>query len=253
MVLSLSVHLYQFRCFGYVALRLGMISIEVSCSFIGRSRWSRLANRGGVYIYAISIQFNENNIKCFHAFDIRPAKCLITTWDHQTRQRGSMFMTSPVLSFQSTWCLMIGLRRTQHLLFLGLLRTRLRNQLKWESQVGVGVTLKGPAVSKNLSHALQFVQLLSLKCNHYSFITSEAFVTSACKHYWYLFIWSRISLSLSESLCGVVLGDGGSGRERREVKERVAFKTISEIEILDDGFKWRKYGKKMVKNSPNPR
>ncbi|KAG6417080.1 hypothetical protein SASPL_119230 [Salvia splendens] len=25
------------------------------------------------------------------------------------------------------------------------------------------------------------------------------------------------------------------------------------IEVLDDGFKWRKYGKKMVKNSPNPR
>ncbi|XP_040997210.1 probable WRKY transcription factor 50 isoform X2 [Juglans microcarpa x Juglans regia] len=48
----------------------------------------------------------------------------------------------------------------------------------------------------------------------------------------------------------VVLGDDGSGRERRE---RFAFKTISEVEILDDGFKWRKYGKKMVKNSPNPR
>ncbi|XP_022131756.1 probable WRKY transcription factor 50 [Momordica charantia] len=42
------------------------------------------------------------------------------------------------------------------------------------------------------------------------------------------------------------------GRER-EVRERFAFKTKSEIEILDDGFKWRKYGKKMVKNSPNPR
>ncbi|KAA0064721.1 hypothetical protein IC582_005961 [Cucumis melo] len=42
------------------------------------------------------------------------------------------------------------------------------------------------------------------------------------------------------------------GRER-EVRERFAFKTKSEVEILDDGFKWRKYGKKMVKNSPNPR
>lgn len=27
----------------------------------------------------------------------------------------------------------------------------------------------------------------------------------------------------------------------------------SEVEVLDDGFKWRKYGKKSVKNSPNPR
>ncbi|XP_004144271.1 probable WRKY transcription factor 50 [Cucumis sativus] len=42
------------------------------------------------------------------------------------------------------------------------------------------------------------------------------------------------------------------GRER-EIRERFAFKTKSEVEILDDGFKWRKYGKKMVKNSPNPR
>ncbi|XP_039044227.1 probable WRKY transcription factor 50 [Hibiscus syriacus] len=41
--------------------------------------------------------------------------------------------------------------------------------------------------------------------------------------------------------------------ERKEVKERYAFKTKSEVEILDDGYRWRKYGKKMVKNSPNPR
>ncbi|XP_021277715.1 probable WRKY transcription factor 50 [Herrania umbratica] len=42
-------------------------------------------------------------------------------------------------------------------------------------------------------------------------------------------------------------------RERREFKERYAFRTKSEVEILDDGYRWRKYGKKMVKNSPNPR
>ncbi|KAF8099349.1 hypothetical protein N665_0245s0027 [Sinapis alba] len=42
-------------------------------------------------------------------------------------------------------------------------------------------------------------------------------------------------------------------KENKKVKERVAFKTQSEVEVLDDGFKWRKYGKKMVKNSPNPR
>ncbi|KAK2445813.1 putative WRKY transcription factor [Trifolium repens] len=41
--------------------------------------------------------------------------------------------------------------------------------------------------------------------------------------------------------------------EKKEVGDKVAFKTKSEVEILDDGFKWRKYGKKMVKNSPNPR
>ncbi|KAI5393575.1 probable WRKY transcription factor 50 [Lathyrus oleraceus] len=40
---------------------------------------------------------------------------------------------------------------------------------------------------------------------------------------------------------------------KNEVKERIAFKTMTEIEILDDGYRWRKYGKKMVKNNPNPR
>lgn len=52
---------------------------------------------------------------------------------------------------------------------------------------------------------------------------------------------------------GFVVADDGDEHEKNEVKDRVAFKTKSEIEIMDDGFKWRKYGKKMVKNSPNPR
>ncbi|KAM0932465.1 putative transcription factor WRKY family [Dioscorea sansibarensis] len=34
---------------------------------------------------------------------------------------------------------------------------------------------------------------------------------------------------------------------------KIAFKTKSDIEILDDGYKWRKYGKKFLKNSPHPR
>ena len=51
----------------------------------------------------------------------------------------------------------------------------------------------------------------------------------------------------------VLTGESETMRERREVKERYAFKTKSEVEILDDGYRWRKYGKKMVKNSPNPR
>ncbi|KAL0297191.1 UNVERIFIED_CONTAM: putative WRKY transcription factor 50 [Sesamum radiatum] len=58
------------------------------------------------------------------------------------------------------------------------------------------------------------------------------------------------SSSFSE---GTINRDSGSGREKKEIREKVAFKTKSEVEVLDDGFKWRKYGKKMVKNSPNPR
>ncbi|CAO2203840.1 unnamed protein product [Urochloa humidicola] len=40
-------------------------------------------------------------------------------------------------------------------------------------------------------------------------------------------------------------GGGGGGK--------VAFRTRSEVEVLDDGYRWRKYGKKLVKNRPNPR
>jgi hypothetical protein len=29
--------------------------------------------------------------------------------------------------------------------------------------------------------------------------------------------------------------------------------TTSEIDILDDGYRWRKYGQKVVKGNPNPR
>ncbi|XP_062029402.1 uncharacterized protein LOC133745360 isoform X2 [Rosa rugosa] len=45
----------------------------------------------------------------------------------------------------------------------------------------------------------------------------------------------------------------GSISQKQGVKEKVAFRTKSEVEILDDGFKWRKYGKKLGKNSTNPR
>ncbi|XP_061375806.1 probable WRKY transcription factor 26 [Gastrolobium bilobum] len=38
------------------------------------------------------------------------------------------------------------------------------------------------------------------------------------------------------------------------VKEpRVVVQTTSEIDILDDGYRWRKYGQKIVKGNPNPR
>lgn len=45
-----------------------------------------------------------------------------------------------------------------------------------------------------------------------------------------------------------------SGGESRTVKEpRVVIQTLSEIDILDDGYRWRKYGQKVVKGNPNPR
>ncbi|XP_057971165.1 probable WRKY transcription factor 51 isoform X2 [Malania oleifera] len=42
------------------------------------------------------------------------------------------------------------------------------------------------------------------------------------------------------------------GKQVEEGKQRVAFRTRSEMEIMDDGYKWRKYGKKKVKDSPFP-
>ncbi|KEH20878.1 WRKY family transcription factor [Medicago truncatula] len=45
----------------------------------------------------------------------------------------------------------------------------------------------------------------------------------------------------------------GIKRNKGEAGQKIAFRTRSELEIMDDGYKWRKYGKKSVKNSPNLR
>ena len=47
-----------------------------------------------------------------------------------------------------------------------------------------------------------------------------------------------------------------SGTKKKEKKargSRVAFATKSEVDHLDDGYRWRKYGQKAVKNSSFPR
>ncbi|CAD5189718.1 WRKY transcription factor 71 [Musa acuminata AAA Group] len=41
--------------------------------------------------------------------------------------------------------------------------------------------------------------------------------------------------------------------EKRQRQPRFAFVTKSEVDHLDDGYRWRKYGQKAVKNSPYPR
>nr|GEV11177.1 probable WRKY transcription factor 43 [Tanacetum cinerariifolium] len=43
-----------------------------------------------------------------------------------------------------------------------------------------------------------------------------------------------------------------SGRGKKVTPSRVAFHTRSTEDILDDGYKWRKYGQKSVKNSHHP-
>nr|WFL37675.1 WRKY transcription factor 23 [Crocus sativus] len=71
----------------------------------------------------------------------------------------------------------------------------------------------------------------------------------------------------SVSLGGDVEGDETESKRRkldasavdmsaasRAVREpRVVVQTTSEVDILDDGYRWRKYGQKVVKGNPNPR
>ncbi|CAL9123318.1 unnamed protein product [Musa textilis] len=48
--------------------------------------------------------------------------------------------------------------------------------------------------------------------------------------------------------------EGVSAAGNRTVREpRVVVQTQSDIDILDDGYRWRKYGQKVVKGNPNPR
>ncbi|CAN8301721.1 unnamed protein product [Cochlearia groenlandica] len=44
-----------------------------------------------------------------------------------------------------------------------------------------------------------------------------------------------------------------SGSTRAVREPRVVVQTTSDVDILDDGYRWRKYGQKVVKGNPNPR
>ncbi|CAK9207135.1 unnamed protein product [Sphagnum troendelagicum] len=46
---------------------------------------------------------------------------------------------------------------------------------------------------------------------------------------------------------------GKKGGPKRVREPRYAIQTRSKIDVLEDGYKWRKYGQKAVKNSPHPR
>lgn len=43
------------------------------------------------------------------------------------------------------------------------------------------------------------------------------------------------------------------GKTRKPTRPRIAFQTRSADDVLDDGYRWRKYGQKAVKNSAYPR
>ncbi|KAK1432433.1 hypothetical protein QVD17_09329 [Tagetes erecta] len=78
-----------------------------------------------------------------------------------------------------------------------------------------------------------------------------------------LWAWGEVSEIISNKILGVSRDDhhlGVSGikmkklKSRRKVREpRFCFKTMSDIDVLDDGYRWRKYGQKVVKNTQHPR
>ncbi|XP_008776831.1 probable WRKY transcription factor 48 [Phoenix dactylifera] len=49
------------------------------------------------------------------------------------------------------------------------------------------------------------------------------------------------------------LKGGKNKRQKRQSEPRFAFMTKSEVNHLEDGYRWRKYGQKAVKNSHSPR
>ena len=50
------------------------------------------------------------------------------------------------------------------------------------------------------------------------------------------------------------MNEGIIGSGSRTVREpRIVVQTSSDIDILDDGYRWRKYGQKVVKGNHNPR
>ncbi|KAK3418784.1 hypothetical protein EUGRSUZ_H03349 [Eucalyptus grandis] len=48
-------------------------------------------------------------------------------------------------------------------------------------------------------------------------------------------------------------GPSSSSEKKKPRKPRYAFQTRSQVDILDDGYRWRKYGQKAVKNNRFPR
>lgn len=49
------------------------------------------------------------------------------------------------------------------------------------------------------------------------------------------------------------VGSGKKKGEKKVRKPKFAFQTRSQVDILDDGYRWRKYGQKAVKNNNFPR
>lgn len=69
----------------------------------------------------------------------------------------------------------------------------------------------------------------------------------------------KIDTVKNESHNGAFHGSENEGKSSKTMgkkkikKSRFAFQTRSQVDILDDGYRWRKYGQKAVKNNKFPR
>lgn len=83
-----------------------------------------------------------------------------------------------------------------------------------------------------------------------------------CSLFIELFIWNRFNLSCYLDCCisppyffrNTEMRDSEPALSNRAVAEpRIIVQTTSEVDLLDDGYRWRKYGQKVVKGNPYPR
>jgi len=51
----------------------------------------------------------------------------------------------------------------------------------------------------------------------------------------------------------LVRGEYGVAGQRVVKKPKIILQTTSEVDLLDDGYRWRKYGQKVVKGNQRPR
>lgn len=66
---------------------------------------------------------------------------------------------------------------------------------------------------------------------------------------------SQASLEREKNLLGINgnINTKKNKTEKKAKKPKHAFQTRSQVDILDDGYRWRKYGQKAVKNNKFPR
>lgn len=81
-------------------------------------------------------------------------------------------------------------------------------------------------------YVLQIIWCLALLITKLSLLAKHSFN-------WSINIWFRVKTKRKE--------------EKKQREPRVSFVTKTEVEHLEDGYRWRKYGQKAVKNSPYPR